>query len=149
MTFSTKLSAAMNRILMLTGTMSSSVTFTTESKTVKLVSEHFEEPNMLLQPERFQLEYQPRPGDSLRVSWRTDRNSTHGVTIDLEPYSYTMLSTHPAEEDSYTVEREMPCEQGKTLEISITTSTAVKNRILGMSVDVGLSRSAAYVGGLA
>lgn len=149
MTFSTKLTTYLDRIFLLTGALTSSTLFTTTSRTVKLVSEHFEAPNKLLQPQRFQLEYQPRPGDSFRISWRTDRNSTHGVTVNVAPYSYAMLSTHPREEDSYTVEREMPCEQGKTLEVTIETGTEVQNRILGMSVDVTLSDSAAYVGGLA
>lgn len=141
----------LERVLLLTGSLSSYELYETVSKTVKIVSEHFDNgpPNRLIHPARFQLKYVPTAGDNIRLSWRTDRNVTHGVTIDLNPYSYSTFVKLAEDGDFYVYEDEMPSDPGKTLEITISTSSEVENQILGLNVSAKFSDSAAYVGGRA
>jgi hypothetical protein len=144
---------------MLTGTRDGQTTFTTESKTIKLSSEHFGSANKMIQPEGFSLEYRPTGADSMRVAYKTDNHATHGFTVNLNPYSYAVINTSTgfvldtdslvSPDDIYTYYHPLPCEQGKTFELTITSSGEVDTHITGMEITAKLAEGAAYVGGVA
>jgi hypothetical protein len=147
MPFSTDLTAPLKRVLLMTGTQTGQTTFTSQVQTIKLTSENFGQKNKRIQPHDFSIEFVPNAANSMRVSWWTDRNATHGVTVSGNPFGYAAFSTMADADDVYTIQKDMPGEQGKTLSISITSDSQVNDRIIGFEVRAGLSDAAAYVGG--
>lgn len=154
MTFSTNVSAAMQRLLALSGTMSLT-TFTTEAKTIWISSEHFGVANAELELKEMSIRYVPCPGGSFRVSYRADNNTTSGFSVSLDPYSQGQLDAFTLDTDSlesldkvYTFHEEL-VGAGKAVEFTITNSSSVDDHILGMEVKAGLHESPAYVGGTA
>jgi len=160
--FATNLNTCLNRVLMVTGTRTGQTTFDTETKTIKITSEHFGASNKMIQPEGLSLEYRPTGGDSMRLSWKTDNHATHGTTISLNPFSYAVMSSDfvmsstaaaaselVSPDDVYTFYQPTPCEQGKTMEVTITCSSELDTHITGMELTAKLAEGAAYVGGVA